>query len=89
METILEPILNTFVMVYIDDIIVFSKNLEDHISHLEQVFTLLNEAGMKIKIQKCRFARNAVKYLGHIVSHEGIKAYPKSCKQWNNFQYPT
>ena len=57
MEIILQPILNTFVMVYIDDIIIFSKDLNDHIAHLKQVFTLLQKAGMKVKVQKCRFAR--------------------------------
>jgi hypothetical protein len=50
MEIILRPIINKFVMVYIDDIIVFSKNIQDHIYHLEQVFTLLLHAGLKIQI---------------------------------------
>ena len=51
MEIILQPILNTFVMVYVEDIIIFSKDLNEHISHLKQVFTLLQKAGMKIKVQ--------------------------------------
>jgi hypothetical protein len=88
MEIILEPILNTFVMVYIDDIIIFSKVLIEHTSHLKQVFTLLQKAGLKIKVQKCRFARTEVEYLGHIVSHEGVKADPKKLKAVKLFPVP-
>ena len=88
MEIILEPILNTFVMVYIDDIIIFSKDLIEHTSHLKQVFTLLQKAGLKIKVQKCRFARTEVEYLGHIVSHEGVKADPKKLKAVKLFPVP-
>lgn len=88
MEIILRPIINKFVMVYIDDIIVFSKNIQDHIYHLEQVFTLLLDAGLKIKIQKCKFARSEVEYLGHIVSKEGVKVDPAKVKAVRNFPIP-
>jgi hypothetical protein len=88
MEIILQPILNTFVMVYIDDIIIFSKDLNDHIAHLKQVFNLLQKAGMKVKVQKCRFARQEVEYLGHIVSQKGIKADPKKLNSVRNFPTP-
>ena len=88
MEIILQPILNQFVMVYIDDIIIFSKSMAEHLNHLEQVFILLKEARMKIKIQKCRFARNEVEYLGHIVSNKGISADPKKLQAVRNFPAP-
>ena len=88
MEIILLPILNTFVMVYIDDIIIFSETLTLHIEHLREVFELLKKAGMKVKIQKCRFAQKSVEYLGHIVSAEGIKADPKKLLAVRNFPPP-
>ena len=88
MEIILLPILNTFVMVYIDDIIIFSETLTLHIEHLREVFELLKKAGMKVKIQKCRFAQKSVEYLGHIVSAEGIKADPKKLLAVRNFSPP-
>ena len=69
-------------------IIVFSKNIQDHIYHLEQVLTLPADAGLKIKIQKCRFARHEVEYLGHIVSEEGVKVDPAKVKAVRNFPIP-
>jgi hypothetical protein len=78
MEIIIQPILNTLVMVYVDDIIIFSKDLNKNISHLKQVLTLLQKAGMKGKVIQCRFAKEELEYLGHMVSHQGIKADQKS-----------
>ena len=72
-------------MVYVDIIIIFSKNLDEHITHLKQVFTLLQKAGMKIKVQKCPFAKQEVEYLGHIVSQPGKKADPKQLNTVRNF----
>ena len=60
MESILQPILAVYAMVYIDDVIVYSKTIEEHAKHLEEVFKLLDRAGLKIKHSKCLFAQEKV-----------------------------
>ena len=54
-------------LVYLDDVIIFSNNLDDHLSHLEQVLTALSQAGISIKLTKCEFFTREVKYLGHFI----------------------
>ena len=65
-----------FVRVYMDDIVVFSKTMEEHLNHLAQVFARLSKKKLKIKLQKCDFAKRAVRLLGHIISKEGINTDP-------------
>ena len=62
-----------YVVVYIDDILVFSRTLEDHLEHLCQVIQRIREAGLKLKPSKCSFIREEVECLGHIVTPEGLK----------------
>ena len=68
MNKIMKPVLYESALVYLDDIIVFSKTLEDHIKHLETVFKILAEAGLKLKLKKCNFFKTEINYLGHIVT---------------------
>ena len=62
-----------FVNVYIDDVIVFSATLEEHLEHLKLVITRLVEAGLKLQPAKCHFAQAEVEYLGHLVTPKGLK----------------
>ncbi|CAC5404284.1 Transposon Ty3-G Gag-Pol polyprotein,Transposon Ty3-I Gag-Pol polyprotein,Retrovirus-related Pol polyprotein from transposon 297 [Mytilus coruscus] len=78
-----------FVLVYVDDILVFSRSFEEHLSHLEQVFTRLRDANLTMKQSKCVFAAKEVKYLGHIISKEGIKVDPEKTKAISTFPVPT
>lgn len=55
-------------LVYLDDIIVYSADFDDHLGHLEHVFQLLTEAGLKIKPSKCEFVKQDLIYLGHIIT---------------------
>ena len=62
-----------FVTSYIDDILVYSKSLEDHLRHLEVVLKRLQEVGLKLKPSKCKFVRSEVEYLGHLITREGLR----------------
>lgn len=66
-----------FVSVYIDNILVFSQSLSDHLRHLQKVFERIKEFGLKLKPSKCRFAQKELEYLGHIVSRDGLKTNPR------------
>ena len=62
-----------FVSVYIDDVLVFSKTLQEHLSHLKLVIQRLQEVGLKLKPEKCKYACKQVEYLGHVISSSGLK----------------
>lgn len=61
-------------MIYLDDIIIFSRDIDTHIDHLDSVFQRLAENNLKISPKKCEFFKESVTYLGHIVSKDGIGA---------------
>ena len=86
MESVQQPILGVFAMVYLD-VIVYSKTIEQHATHLEEVFRLLEKAGLKIKRSKCLFAGEKVNYLGHVVSAAGV--YPDKNKIKAIKEFPT
>ena len=54
-------------LVYIDDVIIYSKSAEDHLRHVDEILTALEEAGVTLKITKCYFFQREVEYLGHII----------------------
>ena len=78
-----------FVKVYIDDVIVFSPTLTDHLRHLRQVFDRIREAGLKLKPTKCRFVAPEVEYLGHVLTPEGLKTNPATVSAVREFPVPT
>ena len=61
------------VMVYLDDIIIFSKDMDSHFRTLREVLTRLRNAGLKVKVRKCQFLQKSLEYLGHVVTPEGIR----------------
>ena len=77
MESCLGELHLQWCIIYLDDIIIFSDNPEDHIDRLEDVFEKLALAGLKLKPSKCEFFKAELKYLGHIVSKQGIVTDPK------------
>lgn len=67
----------TFSLAYIDDVILYSKSLNDHLQHLTEIIKVHAKAGMKIKLKKTKLFQQEVEYLGHLVSKEGIKMVPE------------
>ena len=81
MEMAFKSILEKFVLVYLDDIIVYSKNVADHFGYLRQVFIKCREFSMSLNPRKCVFATNRGKLLGHIVLGDGLTIDPKRVKE--------
>ena len=77
-----------FVLVYVDDILIFSKTFEEHLRHLEQVFNRLRDANLTLKPTKCEFAVKEVKYLGHILSKHGVQVDPSKTDAVSSFPVP-
>ncbi|XP_042944794.1 uncharacterized mitochondrial protein AtMg00860-like [Carya illinoinensis] len=76
MNTIFQRFLRRFVLVFFDDILVYSSGMEEHVGHLKLVLETLPHK-LYAKRSKCLFGVVEVDYLGHIVKEEGVKAYPK------------
>ena len=77
-----------FVSVYIDDILIFSWTLEEHLEHLRLVLQRILSAGLKLKPTKCHFLQQEVEYLGHILTPAGLKTNPKLVKSVEEFPQP-
>ena len=76
-------------LVYIDDLIIFSRSFEEHLLHLEQVFKPLREAKVKLKPSKCHFVKPKVEYLGHIISAAGLCPNLTKISAVQDFPVPT
>ena len=76
-------------IVYLDDILVFSKNREEHPEHLRQVLQKLTKAEFYCKLNKCEFLKRELTFLGHVVSDQGIKPDPKKVEAIVNWLTPT
>ena len=76
MNKVFAPFLDEFVVVYLDDILIYSKSIEQHVEHLRAVLTRLREQKLFAKLKKCEFARSSISYLGHIISKDGVATDP-------------
>ena len=69
-----------FVIAYLDDIIIFSRTVEEHLDHIKQVFEKLRSAHLSMKLSKCHFFTREIQYLGHILSSKGIRPLPSKAQ---------
>jgi hypothetical protein len=88
MNDIFKPYLRKFVLVFFDDILTYSKNLQDHLKHLKVVLGLLQQHPLYAKPSKCHFACQEIEYLGHVISEEGVKADPTKIGAMLNWPVP-
>lgn len=89
MNQILQPFLRKFALVFLDDILIYSPTLEQHISHLEQVLAEQRKHHLFLKESKCSFAQSSLEYLGHIISSKGVSTYPSKISSMLQWPVPT
>jgi len=85
MNEVFKDYLRKFVLVFFDDILIYSPTLEDHMEHMRKVFQILAQNQLYANKKKCEFARERLGYLGHVISQEGVEvdeAKIKSIKEW-------
>lgn len=76
MNHVFHPFIDNFVIVYLDDILIFNSSLEEHVKHVKQVFDVLQRGKLYLKLSKCEFGKNSLVYLGDIVGGGHIKIGP-------------
>ena len=74
--------------VYKDEIVIFSKSLQDHIIHLQQIFQKLKETNLKIQLDKSEFLRKEVNFLGHVITPDGITPNPIKIEAIQKYPIP-
>ena len=78
-----------FLFVYLDDLLIVSQSFEEHLEHVEQVLKQLEDAGLRLRPEKCYFAQESVEYLGHTLSPVGVRPNDKKVKAVKEFPQPT
>ncbi|KAJ0538417.1 putative nucleotidyltransferase, Ribonuclease H [Helianthus annuus] len=88
MNRICKPYLDKFVIVFIDDILIYSKSQVEHCQHLHALLTLLRKEKLYAKFSKCEFWLQEVQFLGHMVNHKGIHVDPAKIEAITNWKVP-
>jgi hypothetical protein len=76
MDDVLRPFTNTFVVVYLDDMLIFNRTWEEHMQHIQQVLSTLQQHKLYANLEKCSFGMNKVQYLGYIIDEHGVHVDP-------------
>src|SRR5690606_24525683 len=85
----LRPFLDQFCTAYLDDILIYSNNIDEHRVHVKQVLEALSAVGLHLKPEKCEFHRNKVNYLGLVISSEGVSMDPRKVEAITKWEPPT
>lgn len=88
MNSIFAPMLRKGVLVFVDDIMVYSSSLQEHVYHLQQVFELLQQHQLFVKASKCSFAQQQLEYLGHIIGVTGVATDPAKIQAVTDWPVP-
>ena len=92
MNRVCKPYLDKFVIVFIDDILIYSRNKNEHEHHLRIILELLKKEKLYAKLSKCEFWLRKVQFLGHVVNEKGIHVDPskiEAIKNWSAPKTPT
>ena len=76
MDDILRPFTNSFVVIYLDDILILSRMWEDHLQHIEEVLSTLWQHELYANLKKCSFEMKEIQYLGYIMNERGVHVDP-------------
>ena len=88
MHRVFQPYLDRFIVVFVDDILIYSKSEEDHERHLRVILQTLREHQLYAKFNKCEFWLTEVRFLGHMVSASGVSVDPKKVKAVMSWERP-
>lgn len=88
MNDLLRPFLDDFVIFYLDDILIFSKNREEHAKHVKQVLDVLKKENLYLKMSRCEFGKTSLVYLGHIVGGDELNIDPSKVDVILNWPKP-
>lgn len=89
MNRILKEYIDKFVIVYLDDILIYSKNKEEHEKHIRMILTGLKNNNLKINKTKCEWFMDELTFMGHVITTTGIKVDPDKIKSIQNWKTPT
>ena len=89
MNDVFRTSIDGFVIVYLDDILVFSKSWEEHVKHVNLVLDTLKKERLYVNLLKCEFGKNSLVYLGHIIGGGQLKIDPSKVDVTENFPKPT
>lgn len=88
MNHIFQPFLRKFVLVFFDDILIYSKDYSSHISHIDEVFQIMPTHSLKVKLSKCSFVVTSVAYLGHVILGHGVSVDPSKVQCITDWPQP-
>lgn len=89
MNSVFHDILNSYVTVYLDDILIFSSSLSEHVLHITEVFKRLRDNKLYAKLSKCEFCVDKIEFLGHVVSPAGISVDSKKVQAISSVKRPS
>jgi hypothetical protein len=89
MDDVLRPFTKYFVVVYLDDILIFSRTWEEHMQHIQQVLSTLRQHKLYSNLEKCSFGMNRFQYLGYIAAEHGVHVDPTKIQLISDCPTPT
>ena len=88
MMKVLKGVAWKYALCYVDDVIIFSRNFEEHLKHIDEILNRIKNAGLKLSPNKCKFAQQKLHYLGHILSRNGIETDERKVEKIQNLVPP-